>query len=335
MTEVLIAEGVWSPAFEGLSRRRSLTRVPAGEELQPRLLAECRALVVRNRTQVSSALLAAAPRLQIVARAGVGLDNLHLPAIDAAGVVAVAPLGVNAVSVAEHAVAMALAMAKGLVARDASTRAGGWDRRPSRELAGCVWGLLSAGATACATACLAQGLGMSVIAYDPYLDPADERLTAAGIRLAGLEEVLRTADVISMHLPATPQTNRLIDATALTIMKPDAYLINVGRGEAIDEDALVDALRSGRLAGVALDVRTDEPPAPGRLEGAPRTLLSPHVAGITTGAQDRIGEVLAQQIDRVLDGDAATAAVGSLDRPFSQPSTPGPSTGSSAARGRS
>lgn len=319
MPEVLVTEGVWSPALESLSTRRAVSRVAGGDEALPaEPLAQCRALVVRNRTMVDAALLGAAPNLQIVARAGVGLDNLDLPALDAAGVVAVAPLGANAPSVAEHAIASALAMAKGLVDLDASTRGGAWDRSPRRELAGGVWGLLSAGMTARATAALARGLGMTVIAYDPYVDAADPRMAEAGIRLGSLDEVLAQADVLSVHLPATAETTGLLNADALAKMKPHAYLINVGRGEVIDEDALVDALEGGHLGGAALDVRAQEPPKTGRLETAPRTLLTPHVAGITGAAQQRIGEVLVREIDLVLDGQAATASVGSLDRPRSK-----------------
>jgi len=316
MTEILITEGVWGAAFEALSSRRKITRVAGGDHPLPaHLLNECRALVVRNRTSVSTSLLQEVPNLQVVARAGVGLDNLDLPALDAAGVVALAPLGANAVSVAEHTLALALALAKGLVELDVSTRAGYWNRSPRRELAGGVWGLLSAGRTACATASLARGLGMSILAYDPYIDPSDERLRSLDIKLTSLEEVLCSADVLSVHLPTTPETIGLLNGEAFVRMKPDAYLINVGRGEVIDEAALVDALEAGHLAGVALDVRAHEPPTPGRLESAPRTLLSPHVAGITGAAQERIGEVLAREIDLILDGHAASAVVGSLDRP--------------------
>lgn len=318
MPEVVVTEGVWSPAFEELATRREVDRVAGGDDALPAdLLHECQALVVRNRTSVSAALLEAAPNLQIVARAGVGLDNLDLPALDAAGVVAVAPLGANAPSVAEHAIASALALAKGLVDLDASTRGGGWDRSPRSELAGGVWGLLSAGMTARATAALAQGLGMSVLAYDPYVDTSDPRWSETGIRFGSLDEVLAQADVLSVHLPATDETAGLLNADAIAKMKPHAYLINVGRGEVVDEDALVDALEAGHLGGAALDVRAQEPPKPGRLETAPRTLLTPHVAGITTAAQQRIGEVLVREIDLVLDGQTATASVGSLDRPRS------------------
>ncbi len=313
--DVVVLEGVWGQAFDALAARREVLRVPTVDAVPREALSGCRALVVRNRTHVATGLADAAPSLQIVARAGVGLDNLDLPALDAAGVVAVAALGANAASVAEHALADALALAKGLVEADAATRGGSWDRTPRRELAGGVWGLLSAGATARATAALARGLRMSVIAYDPYLEADDPRLRSAGIELLSLDEVLHRADVLSVHLPATAETAGLLDAGALAAMRPAAYLVNVGRGEVVDEDALADALERGHLGGAALDVRAHEPPGSSRLDTAPRTLFSPHVAGITVAAQERIAGVLVREVDAVLDGAAASAVVGSLDRP--------------------
>lgn len=316
MADVVVTEGVWGSAFDRLTRSFDVATAPGGPEpIDPELLGGARALVVRNRTRVDPSLLAGAPRLEIVARAGVGLDNLDLPAIDRAGSVAVAALGANAASVAEHAVASALAIAKGLVDLDRDTRAGGWDRGARRELAGATWGLLSAGATARATGALARGLGMRVLAYDPYVAADDPRLVEAGIRLASLDEVLVAADVLSVHLPATADTTGMLNANALARLKDDAILVNVGRGEVVDEDALADTLESGRLAGAALDVRANEPPDAGRLERAPRTLLTPHVAGITAAAQQRVTDVLCNEIEAVLQGRAPTAVVGNLDRP--------------------
>lgn len=244
-----------------------------------------------------------------------GLDNLDLSALHDAGVVTVAALGANAASVAEHALCRALALARGLVRLDTSTRRGSWERALGRELAGGTWGLLSAGATARATGALARGIGMQVLAYDPYVDPDASVLNDTGISLIGLQELLERSDVVSVHLPATRETAGLIDALALQRMKPDALLINVGRGGIIDEDALADALERGHLAGVALDVRALEPPELGRLEDNPRTLLTPHVAGMTDAAQGRIADVLVAEIESVLEGGEATLAVGSLRRP--------------------
>lgn len=310
--DVIVTEEVWGEPFEELATRRSVLRRPAAWSDRADLAAlasRARALVVRNRTRVDRELLAAAPELRIVARAGVGLDNIDLAEAAARRVVVTAPLGANAVSVAEHTLGLALALARGTLALDAGCRSGRWDREPGTELAGHTWGLLGAGATARACGRLAGALGMSVLAYDPYLDPTHPDLAAAGIELAPLVEVAARANVLSCHLPATEQTAGMVDVRLLERMRPTALLINVGRGEVVDEDALADALQAGALAGAALDVRAHEPPRPGRLEGLPNVILTPHIAGITGQSQARILRVLADDIDAVLDGRPPASAV--------------------------
>jgi D-3-phosphoglycerate dehydrogenase len=310
--DVAIVEDVWGTAFEQLSIRRTVRREPEAYtdgELVRRFASQARALVVRNRTQVTRELMAASPHLEVVARAGVGLDNIDVPAADELGVVVVAGLGANAISVAEHALALALAVARQVPVLDASVRAGRWERLPGFELTGRTWGLLSAGATARATGRLAAALGMRVLAYDPYLAPDHPDLIAAGIILSSLETVVSAADVLSVHLPATNETRGLIDAALIARMKPGAILVNVGRGEVLDEDALVAALESGHLAGAGLDVRSNEPPMVGRLEQQLNVVLTPHVAGITRESQARITEILAHDIEEVLSGGSACNAV--------------------------
>ena len=315
--DVVVAEDVWGGPFDELAARWGVTQ---GADLwsdAQRLSEACRgarALVVRNRTQVDKALLASCPDLQIVARAGVGLDNIDLEAANAAGVVVSAPLGANARSVAEHALGLALALAQQTPRRDREVRGGSWDRRPGRELCGGTWGLLGAGATARECGRLASGLGMSVLAYDPYVSPDSPALCEAGIRLAPLTEVVATSDVVSCHLPATPETTGMIDESLLSQFKETALFINVGRGEVVDESALADALEAGRIAGAGLDVRATEPPTTGRLETLPNTILTPHIAGITGASQHRILEVLATDITAVLGGEAARSAVGAVTK---------------------
>nr|WP_246220758.1 NAD(P)-dependent oxidoreductase [Phytoactinopolyspora mesophila] len=276
--------------------------------------AGARALVVRNRAQVDAALLDALPALHVVARAGTGLDNIDLDAADQRGVVVVAPLGANALSVAEHTLGLALAVARRIVKLDVECRAGGWNRTPGLELSGRTWGVLGAGATARAVARVAAALGMAVIAYDPYVDAGDPELAQLGVRLAPLSEVMATADVISSHLPATDATRHLVDASLLAHVKPQALFVSVGRGEVVDEEALADALESGRLAGAGLDVREQEPPVPGRLEKLDNVVLTPHVAGITAQSQERIVGILAADIEAVLSGAPARHAVGQSTR---------------------
>jgi D-3-phosphoglycerate dehydrogenase / 2-oxoglutarate reductase len=309
--DVAVAEDVWGPALDDLAGRWAVIRRPDAWQDRDRLLdlaGRVRALVVRNRTMVDQALLAHCPGLRIVARAGVGLDNIDVTAADRAGVVVTAPLGANAVSVAEHTIGLALALARGTVALDAGCRAGTWARTPGRELHGGTWGLLGAGATARACGRLAAALGMRVLAYDPYADPA--RLATEGIELTGLTDVTAAADVLSCHLPATGETRHLVDRALLARMRPGALFISVGRGETVDEDALADALESGALGGAALDVRGQEPPARGRIEKLGNVILTPHVAGITSQSQQRIMRVLADDIEAVLAGGRAASSVG-------------------------
>lgn len=318
MSTIVVTEDVAGPAYDRLAEARTLCRDPgawSSPERLRELLAHAEAVIVRNRTQVDRAFLEAAPLLKVVARAGVGLDNIDLDAADRAGVVVVAPLGANAASVAEHALTMALALSKSLIPSDTSTKAGGWDRTPTQELKGRTWGLLSAGATARATARLARALGMDAVAYDPYITPGHPELLEIGIELAPLEEVLSRSHVLSVHLPHTPATDRLLDADRLALLPRGALLISVGRGEVVDEAALLEALTTGQLGGAGLDVRAQEPPTPGALETLPNVILTPHVAGISVQAQQRIAEILCHQITTVLDGGQATCAVGSHTAP--------------------
>ncbi|KRE81451.1 NAD(P)-dependent oxidoreductase [Arthrobacter sp. Soil764] len=313
MSTVVVTEDVTGPAYDQLGREWTLQRdVNAWDNpgSWPALLQNAEAVIVRNRTQVNEQFFAAAPNLKVVARAGVGLDNIDLEAANRAGVVIVAPLGANAVSVAEHTLTLALALAKNLVTSDTETKGGSWNRVPTQELGGKTWGLLSAGATARATARVAKAFGMTVLAYDPYVDPNHPELQDLGIQLASLEEVLAASNVLSVHLPHTDATHHLLNSTRLSSLPPGALVISVGRGEVIDEQALLGLLESGHLGGAGLDVREQEPPRPGALESHSRVLLTPHVAGISVQAQARIADVLCQQVRLVLRGDTATSAVG-------------------------
>ena len=315
MADLLVAEDVWGPPFDRLAEDFDVVRRPDAWRDRDSLLAalsQVRGLVVRNRTQVDRDLLAHAPTLEVVARAGVGLDNIDVDACDAHDVAVVAPLGANAVSVAEHTLALALALARDLVGHDRRVREGRWDRDAGRELAGGVWGLLGAGATARAVAARAAAFGMSVVGFDPYADP--DAAGACGIELRSLEETVSAADVLSVHVPAAPGTREMVDADLLARLRPGALVVSVGRGEVVDEAALAAALQAGTVGGAGLDVRAEEPPHPGPLDDAPRVLFSPHVAGITGASQRRIVETLASGARSVLQGEATPHAVGRVGR---------------------
>ena len=306
---ILISEDVWGAPFQDLEGSFPIHR---GDDLwkNPEELIDsikdATALVVRNRTKVTANLIAAAPKLKVIARAGVGLDNIDIKAADAAGVVVVAGLGANAVSVGELTLGLALALLRNIPNHDVATRNGSWIRSPGRELSGLTWGLLGCGATGLATAKLLQGFGCEIIGYDPFAKDLDS------ITLTTFEEVLKCSDIVSIHMPSTPQTNGAINSKTLDLMKTDAIIINVGRGEVINEEDLISALKNGGIAGAALDVRAQEPPVAGEMESIPNLILTPHVAGITSESQLRINQILTSNIELVLNSMPATHAVGTL-----------------------
>ena len=306
---ILISEDVWGTPFQKLEGSFPITRNDdlwnKPEELKASLK-DATALVVRNRTKITAEIIAAAPKLKVIARAGVGLDNIDIKAADAAGVVVVAGLGANAVSVGELTLGLALALLRNVPGHDVATRNGGWVRTPGRELSGLTWGLLGCGATGLATAKLLQGFGCSLIGYDPYAK------NLANIELTTFEDVLKRSDVVSIHMPSTAETNGSINATSLALMKPDAIIVNVGRGEVINEADLMAALKAKTIAGAALDVRAQEPPVKGEMEEIPNLILTPHVAGITKESQLRINQILTSNIELVLNSKPATHAVGAL-----------------------
>jgi D-3-phosphoglycerate dehydrogenase len=273
-------------------------------------LGEVDGLVVRSETKVTATILDAAKRLQVVGRAGVGVDNIDVPAATARGVYVVnAPLG-NIVAAAEHTIALTLALLRRVVDADRSVRAGEWTRSKfiGRELRGKTLGLIGVGRVGGEVARRATSFGMTVIAHDPFATEQSAR--AAGARLAELDELLRTADVISLHVPLTEKTRGLVDAAALAKLKPTAVVVNASRGEVVDLDALAAALEKGAVAGAALDVFAQEPlPADAPIRKAPRTVLTPHIAGSTAEAQTNVAVDVVEQILDVLDGRPARFAV--------------------------
>ena len=306
---ILISEDVWGTPFQKLEGSFPITRnddLWSNPEELKSSLKDVTALVVRNRTKVTADVIAAAPKLKVIARAGVGLDNIDIKAADAAGVVVVAGLGANAVSVGELTLGLALALLRNVPGHDVATRDGGWVRTPGRELSGLTWGLLGCGATGLATAKLLQGFGCQVVGYDPYAK------NLSGVELTTFEDVLKRSDVVSIHMPSTAETNGSINAASLALMKPDAIIVNVGRGEVINEADLMTALRAKTIAGAALDVRAQEPPVKGDMEEIPNLILTPHVAGITKESQLRINQILTSNIELVLNSKPATHAVGAL-----------------------
>lgn len=272
---------------------------------------EARALIVRNRTQVRGDLLAAAGRLNCVGRLGVGLDNIDTETARARGIAVYPASGANDVAVAEYVIASAMVLLRGAYGATAELAAGGWPRNRlvGREIAGKRLGLVGFGAIARETARRAAALGMEVAGYDPFLPAASPAWSQGPGRAAPLDlaPLLATSDVVSLHVPLTEATRGMIGAEALASMRPDAILINAARGGIVDQAAVADALRAGRLGGAALDVFDTEPLGAGGavFDGAPNLILTPHIAGVTVESNARVSRVTAEAVARHLRGDQA------------------------------
>jgi (S)-sulfolactate dehydrogenase len=267
-------------------------------------VANADALIVRNRTQVRGDLLAAAGQLRVVGRLGVGLDNIDVPACEARGIAVIPATGANALAVAEYMIGTAMLLLRGAYRSSADVAAGKWPRNAlsnGREIAGKTLGLIGFGGIGQLTAKLARGLGMRVIASDALLPATHPGWTTADSPHLPIDDVLKSADVVSLHVPLTAETRNLLDATRLALMKPDAILINTSRGGVVDEPALAAALKAGRLGGAALDVFDPEPlPAVSALADAPRLILTPHIAGLTSESNARVSTMIAERVAAAL-----------------------------------
>ena len=263
-------------------------------------LSDVDALIVRNRTQVNAALLAAAPKLKVVGRLGVGLDNIDLPACKARGIEVIPATGANALAVAEYVIATAMLLLRGAYVSSAAVAAGQWPRGPlsnGREIGGKTLGIVGFGGIGRLTATLAHGLGMRVIGTDPMIEAAAAVWNETNVACRTLEELVAESDVVSLHVPLVPQTRNLFDAARLAMMKTDAVLINSSRGGIIDEAALAVALRAKRLGGAALDVFADEPlKASSPLADCPNLILTPHIAGVTAESNMRVSSMIAERV---------------------------------------
>jgi (S)-sulfolactate dehydrogenase len=308
MPEIVISEFMDEAAIREAFADRDVLYDPQLVDDATRLhdaVRDARALVVRNRTQVRGTLLDAAARLEVVGRLGVGLDNIDVTACAARGVAVYPASGANDLSVAEYVITAALVLLRRAWFATGRVTAGEWPRTAlmGREIAGKRLGLVGYGSIARVTAGMARGLGMSIAASDPLL-PADHPAWAGAERQT-LPDLLRGSDVVSLHVPLTETTRNMLDAGALALMKPDAILINAARGGIVDEMALCEALRSGRLGGAALDVFEREPvdaTTGARFARVPNLILTPHIAGVTDESNVRVSSVTAQAVARHLRG---------------------------------
>ncbi len=272
-------------------------------------LVDADAVLVRSATLIDAEALAAAPRLKVVARAGIGLDNIDVAAATARGVMVVNAPQSNVVSAAEQAVALLLACARNIAPASASLKAGRWQRSKwtGVEVADKTVGVVGLGRIGVLFAQRMSAFGTRLLAYDPYVQPA--RAAQIGVRLVSLEELLRESDFISIHLPRTPETVGLIGARELATCKPGVRIINAARGGLVDELALADALASGHVAGAGIDVFATEPCTDSPLFAYDCVVVTPHLGASTVEAQDKAGIAVARSVKLALEGEFVPDAV--------------------------
>jgi len=314
-SRIVISEFMDAPAVERLRARFDV-------DYRPKLVDDPAALdealhfadawIVRNRTQVRGRLLEAAAHVRVIGRLGVGLDNIDLAACEARGIKVIPASGANAESVAEYVVTAALGGLRGAYFSTRAVEAGTWPRQMlslGREAAGKVMGIIGLGSIGRLTARKAAALGMRVIGHDPGLPAGAEAWRDVEAPPRSLDGLLAESDVVSLHVPLTSETRGLLDAGRLALMKRDAILINTARGGLVDEAALAAMLRAGRLGGAALDVFEKEPlPAGSPLVGVPRLLLTPHIAGVTVEANERVSALIAERVAAALGSGSNSSA---------------------------
>ena len=304
---IVISEFIDERALPPLRAKHDVLYDPKLVDDAPRLKAEAAgadAFIVRNRTQVRGDLLAALEVCKVVGRLGVGLDNIDVPGCEARGMQVIPATGANALSVAEYVIGTAMLLLRGAYQSTAAVAGGQWPRTPlsnGREIAGKTLGLVGFGSIGQLTAKLARGLGMQVAAFDSMMDEDHPAYVAAGARNAGLDEVITMSDVVSLHVPLVDSTRGLLNAARIGSMKRGAVLVNTARGGIVDEVALAAALKSGKIGGAAIDVFGTEPlPTAPHFEGCPNLVLTPHIAGVTAEANERVSFLIAEKVGELL-----------------------------------
>jgi D-3-phosphoglycerate dehydrogenase len=307
VTEELAASGLDAMRAAGLTVDQQLGLTP---DALLDAVHDAAALVIRSATRVDDAVLAAAPQLVVVGRAGIGLDNVDVAAATQRGVMVVNAPQSNVLSAAEHTVALLLAQARNVPQADADLRHGEWNRSrwEGVELYGKTLGIVGLGRVGVLVAQRAHAFGMQLLAYDPFVSA--DRARQLGVRLVpALDELVRQADFLTIHLPKTPDTIGLVDADLLAQAKPTLRIINTARGGIIDEAALAGALRDGGIAGAAIDVFATEPTVDSPLFELPNVVVTPHLGASTVEAQDKAGQTIAEQVVLALRGEFVPYAV--------------------------
>lgn len=275
--------------------------------------ADARALIVRNQTRVDEDLIAAAQKLEVIGRLGVGLDNIDLEAAKSGKITVVAAKNANAVSVAEYVIAAMLHVSRDISAANRDVRAGNWRRGrfTGSEVYGKTLGLVGVGQISQRVARRAKAMGMDVIGYDPFVASYDYPVTEIGVELTDLDSLLARSDFVSLHLPLTEAMKGLFDTSAFEKMKPDAWLINTARGGIVNESDLAAALDIGEIGGAVLDVLSTEPVAPENpLLARDAAIFTPHIAGLTRESQKNVSTLITREVANVLNGHPSNCVVG-------------------------
>ena len=303
---VVVADPIDPSAIERLKAGPCRVLDASGDpkNLAPQL-ADAWALVVRSRTKVNADLLRSAPRLGLIARAGVGVDNVDMKTAGERGIRVVNAPAAATASVAELSVALYLLLVRGLLPAIVATKAGTWERSGhGHELAGKTVGFVGYGRIAREVARRLEPFGTPTIAYDPYVTAPVDRT-----ELVPWEDLLRRSDIVSIHAALTSENRHLLDARAFGAMKPGAFLVNVARGPLVDEAALLSGLKSGRIGGAALDVFEVEPPTNRELLELPNVVATPHIGAMTSEGQGRAGAEIVDEVLRALRGEPLTSLV--------------------------
>jgi len=307
MSSILISEFITSQALETLRSKPTVAYEP--ELYKDRLaliaaLQNIEGLIVRNLTQVNEEILAGAPNLKVVGRLGVGLENIELPACAKRNIKVIPATGANAESVAEYVVGAAVALTRGFIPSTISTLKGEWPRprfSAYHEFLGKTIGIVGFGSIGRVVAKKAHAFGLQCLAYDPMLSGSAVELDGFSVPLLLLNDLLAQSDAITLHLPFLPETQNLFNANTLDQMKPGACLVNTARGGIVDELALAERLRSGRLGGAAIDVFKSEPAKDlSHFTGIENLILTPHVAGVTHESNERVSQMIADEVNRFL-----------------------------------
>jgi D-3-phosphoglycerate dehydrogenase / 2-oxoglutarate reductase len=308
--KVVVAEAIAEAGIE-LLRESCDVDVAIGVDAAElrRRVADAAGLIVRSATTVDRALIEAAPHLAVVGRAGIGVDNIDVDAATEHGVLVVNAPNANTIAAAEHTMALLLAQARRIPQADATLRSGTWDRKSFEgiELHDKILGILGLGKIGTLVAQRASAFGMRIIGYDPYV--AAERAKRLGVDMVDLDTLLGSADFITIHLPRTRETEGILDEAAIAKMRDGVRIVNVARGGIVDEEALAAAVRSGKVAGAAVDVFAEEPTTTSPLIGLSEVVVTPHLGASTREAQDKAGVSVAESVAQALRGELVLSAV--------------------------